>query len=525
MEETKYKKINWQKIFSALWQKKILIGIISVSCALLLIIGTYLFVTPEYQADILVYVNNNSVSLGSTTLTFTSGELTAARQLLDSYVVALKSRASLDAVIKKAGLPYTRSQLKAMISAESVNNTEWFTINVISTDPSEAKIIADTIAEVLPELLTNTIKGSTVEIVDFAVQPSGKVSPSLSKYGAIGFVLGLLWTCAFVCIRVLLDDKIHGEDTLSEVSDSIPVLVNIPHKGTKGNYSKYSYEYGNKNSRKKNAHVGKTFDDATAVCGELDFAQTEAYNLLQTSVQYSFSENDGCKVIGITSSERNEGKSTLAINLAYSLSCDKQKVLLLEGDMRLPSIAKKIGLESTPGLSDYLTGKAQNSDGIQRSEKAPAMSVICAGVVPPNPFRLLGSSSMERLLEALKKVYDYIIVDLPPVNIVSDPLSIAKYLDGFIIATRSEFTTKQGVQDVVKKLQVVNANILGFVVNSDGTSSGNKYGKYGKYKKYGKYEKYSESTEAYENSYERAARKKAVRTVPLSSYSDTTKKP
>ncbi len=183
--------------------------------------------------------------------------------------------------------------------------------------------------------------------------------------------------------------------------------------------------------------------------------------------------------------------------------------------MRLPSISKNLGLESTPGLSDYLTGKAKNNEGIQHSEKAPSLSVICAGVVPPNPFGLLGSASMERLLDALKEVYDYVIVDLPPVNIVSDPLAIAKYLDGFIVAVRSEYTTKKGVSDVIQKLQIVNSDIIGFVINGDGTASEKKYGKYGKY---------GYQDKDYEDSYEHASKKQTIRSIPLNSYSDGTKK-
>ena len=516
--------IDYLRLVKALWKKKILIAVVSVLCAIVTVVGAALFITPEYQADILVYVNNHTVSIGSTTFTFDSGELSAARALLDTYIVALKSRTSLDAIIEKADLPYTRSQLSNMISAGSVNKTEWFTVTVTADNPEEARIIANTAAEVLPEVLSSTIEGSSVKVLDYAIKPQGKVDPGYKKYAVLGFVAGFALTLLYVIIKEVLNDKIHGEETLSEMSDTVPVLATIPHKGVKGSYSKYEYGYGHKKKKSGSSHKSKSFDDATAICGDLDFSQTEAYNLLQTSVQYSF-EDDGCKVIGITSSERNEGKSTLAINLAYSLSVDKKKVLLLEGDMRLPSIAKKLGLESTPGLSDYLTGKAQNSDGIQRSKIAPSMSVICAGVVPPNPFRLIGSASMERLINALKELYDYIIVDLPPVNIVSDPLSVAKYLDGFIIVARSEYSTRQGVMDVVKKLEVVKANVLGFVVNGDGSSSENKYGKYKKYGKYGKYEKYAASTEEYESSYERAAKKTAVRTVSLDSFSsDTTKK-
>ena len=114
------------------------------------------------------------------------------------------------------------------------------------------------------------------------------------------------------------------------------------------------------------------------ICDELSFASSEAYKLLRTSVQYGFSENHGCKVIGVTSSIRNEGKSSLSINLAYMLSKDKNKVLLLEADMRLPNIARRFEINPTPGLSDYLTGAAKNNDGIQRSEKAPQVYFVIA---------------------------------------------------------------------------------------------------------------------------------------------------
>lgn len=538
--------IDVYRILLVLWSKKIWIALVAVLCAIILTVGAVLFITPQYQADILVYVNNHTVSIGSTAFSFSTGDLSAARLLLDTYIVALKSRTALDAIIEKADLPYTRGQLSGMISAGSVNDTEWFTVKVIADDPEEARIIANTAAEVLPDILSSTIEGSSVKILDYAVKPKGKVNPGYKTYAIEGFAAGFVLMAFIFALKEVLNDKVHGEETLTaEVSDTIPVLATIPYKGTKGNYSKYGYGYGNKKkSKSKNdSQKSKTSDTGIAICGDLDFSQTEAYNLLQTSVQYSFSDTDGGKVIGITSSERNEGKSTLAVNLTYSLSCDKKKVLLLEGDMRLPSIAKKLELESTPGLSDYLTGKAQNNDGIQHSQKAPAMSVICAGVVPPNPFRLIGSASMERLINALKEVYDYIIVDLPPVNIVSDPLSIAKYLDGFIVVARSEYSTKQGVKDAVKKLEVVKANVLGFVVNSDSSSSESKYGKYKKYGKYGKYgrygrygryekygkygkyEKYAALAEDYESSYESAAQKVTVSTASLNSHSsDTAKK-
>lgn len=508
--------IDYLRILRVLWKKKFQIAAVAVLCAVVLVLGSAVFISPKYQADILVYVNNHTISVGGTSISFNSGELTAARQLLDTYIVALESRTTLDTVIKKADLPYTRNQLSKMISAGPVNNTEWFTVEVVTGDPEESRIIANTIAEVLPDVLSSTIEGSSVKILDYAVKPKGKVNPGYVSYAEWGFIAGLAVMIFIIVIKEIMNDKIHGEYTLEEISENIPVLATIPNKGIKGYYSKkYKYGYSKKGYGYGYAsQKGKKTGADMPVCGDLDFAQIEAYNLLQTSVQYSFSHNNTGKVIGITGSERNEGKSTLAINLAYSLSLDKKKVLLLEGDMRLPSIAKKLGIESAPGLSDYLTGRIQNNEGVQLSEKAPSMSVICSGIIPPNPFRLLGSESMESLINALKEVYDYIIVDLPPVTIVSDALSIAKYLDGFIVATRTEYSTRHDVLDAIKKLQAVNTSILGFVVNEDGAYSRrkySKYSKYGKYGKYGKYEKYSSYSKSYEGGYGSAAEKKSMK--------------
>ena len=475
MNENRVNRIDLVRILKMLWKKKVLIAAASVMCALITVFGAAVTTVPQYQADILVYVNNSSISLGSNALSFSLNELSAAKLLLNSYVVALKSRACLDEIIEKAGLSYSREQLKQMISAEDVNETEWFTITVKSPDPEESKLIADTIAEILPKLLSETIKGSSVEIVDSAIKPEKQSSLGYTSYGEIGFLIGFFAIIIILILIEILDDKIKGEETLSEISETIPILANISHKGLHHNY-KSGYEYG---QASKKVYSKKTVDDVTAICGELDFAVAESYKLLQTSVQYTF-ENGGCKVIGITSSDKNEGKSTVAVNLAYMLSCDKKRVLLLDGDMRLPSIAKKLGIESTPGLSDYLTGKAKNNEGIQYSEKAHDLSVICAGVVPPNPFGLLNSANMERLISALKNTFDYIIVDLPPVNIVSDPLAVAKCLDGFIVVVRTEYSTRKGVRKVIEKLQVVNSNIIGYVINGNGSSTSGKREKNGR---------------------------------------------
>ena len=250
-------------------------------------------------------------------------------------------------------------------------------------------------------------------------------------------------------------------------------------------------------------------ENSVPVCNELGFAASEAYKMLRTNVQYGFPYVEGGKVIGITSSERNEGKSTIATNLAYMLSCDGQKVLLLEGDMRLPSLSKKLGLETSKGLSDYLTGRfSADSNYIQYSAKAPNLPVLCAGGTPPNPSELLGSERMKKFLDKMRSTFDFIILDLPPVNIVSDPLSVAKYIDGFIVVARNEFTTRFGITQVIKKLKIVDAKILGIVLNGSYTRGGSSYGKkYSNYN-YKKSDSYDQDSKEYADSYESVTRKK-----------------
>ena len=238
MEEIKYRTINWRKIFCVLWAKKILIMLLSLLCALIFLLGTFFFVTPKYQADILIYVNNSSASHGNNSLAFNLGELTAARQMLNTYLVVLKSRQFLDRVIEKADLNCSRSQLKSMISAGSVNDTQVFNVIVTSTDPNEACLIANAIAEDFPELLTKTIKGSSVEVIDSAANSASKVSPVMSKVGLIGFALGFIWSCVYIIIREIFDDKVHDESTLTEMFEDIPVLANIPFRTSEGNFRK-----------------------------------------------------------------------------------------------------------------------------------------------------------------------------------------------------------------------------------------------------------------------------------------------
>lgn len=219
----------------------------------------------------------------------------------------------------------------------------------------------------------------------------------------------------------------------------------------------------------------------------LDFTATEQYKLLRTNLEFTLPEGVKCPVIGVTSSMRSEGKSTTAINLSYVLAEKGSRVLLIDGDLRLPSISKKMSIPLTPGLTDLLMGSAINANEFQ-TELLKNWYIIPAGNIPPNPSELLGGRRMETIMTKLREMFDYIVIDLPPVNIVSDAVSVAGLLDGTIVVIREEYTEKKELERCFRQLNLANHNILGCVLNGAKSEAGS-YGKYKKYKYY-KHSKY-----------------------------------
>lgn len=208
---------------------------------------------------------------------------------------------------------------------------------------------------------------------------------------------------------------------------------------------------------------------------EVPFAIEEAYKSLRTNLLFSLPE-EKCKIIEITSSVQNEGKSVTAINLAIALGKNGSKVLLIDCDLRLPTIARKLKVKQKPGLTNLLYGMCNAQDIINHLECG--IDVIPSGDLPPNPSETLGSSRMKKTLEFMTNVYDYIILDAPPIGVVTDAAVLAKQASGVILVVRKEVASYEGVDVALNKLKIANANILGFVLTDAETNASN-YGNYG----------------------------------------------
>lgn len=244
---------------------------------------------------------------------------------------------------------------------------------------------------------------------------------------------------------------------------------------------------GGGNGKKRKAAAAVVQPSKGPVWENMNFAATEAYNLLRTNLTLSFADEEGARFIGVTSTSHAEGKSLTSINLAVSLAKANHKTLLLEGDWRLPSLGKTLRMSTRPGIAEYLTGLAGSLPEVTHAvPQCENFDVIFCGRTPPNPSELLGSKRMESVLQQLGGRYEYIIVDLPPIGEVPDALVLAKKLHGMIVVVRGDYTSAPGLADTMRQLQYTGARVLGFVFN-DAKTTGHGYGKkyYNKYGNYG----------------------------------------
>ena len=239
--------------------------------------------------------------------------------------------------------------------------------------------------------------------------------------------------------------------------------------------------------KKKNNNGKRTSENNMSYIGpKLKFEGREAYNLLRTNLMFAIKRNDrNARVIGVTSSVHGEGKSLTAINMAYSIAESGQKVVLVECDLRLPTLRKKINLPKTTGLSNLLAGINSENATLHKDVLIKNFDVVQAGDIPPNPSELLGSKQFGMLIDNLAENYDVVVLDLPPVGEVSDALVASKVTDGIIVVVRQDYTQSSDLDYTLRQLELVNAKVIGFVYNS-ASSRAKKYGYgYGKKYKYG----------------------------------------
>ena len=239
-----------------------------------------------------------------------------------------------------------------------------------------------------------------------------------------------------------------------------------------------------KKNKKENAAASRFLLKNAIMDPGLKFRVEEAYKSIRTNIMLSVMKK-GCKIIVVSSSMANEGKTTTTTNLAISISQADQRVLLIDGDLRKPKVHHYFSIPNAPGLTNYL-GASVNSRAAQKVDlfsiihpsEYKNLCVITSGSIPPNPGEMLGSEPMADFLKEVSEHFDYIIIDTPPINVVSDALPVIRESDGVVMVVRANASTHPELQKALDALKFIDAKILGFVVNYESE----KRSKYGYYK-------------------------------------------
>lgn len=224
--------------------------------------------------------------------------------------------------------------------------------------------------------------------------------------------------------------------------------------------------------KKRNAEHKKS-NAFPCILNNQSFPFVETYNSLRTNIRFASVDKKYRKIL-VTSSISGEGKSTVAINLAIALAFSGNRVLLIDCDLRKPSLQKYLQIGSNiPGLTSALTGVSHIRECIFHLVEMN-IDIVTAGAIPPNPAELLGSNKMSEILDAITPYYDYILFDTPPVSVVTDAAVLANLADGYVLVIKHHFTKIEQVQLAKKNLDHVNACPIGAVLNMFSTKNSNR---------------------------------------------------
>lgn len=433
--------------------------------------------TPKYRAaatfSVAVNTQNSSAYDEEDSYGFTYKK-SITSQMADTFPYILQSNVLQNIVANELGV----EQLNGTISIESYTDSNLFRLMVDSDNAQDAYNILQSVVSNYPQIATFVIGDTKLNIIESPSLPSTPENPlSIQKNVLIGCGIGLLFGLIVMFIYAV------SRKTIRTVED-FKKKTNVSCVGT---IPKVVFKKRNKGIDQsitlQNRKVGMAFE--------------ESMRSITNRVLRSLEKKEQ-KVVLVTSTLPNEGKTICSVNLAYSLAQRKKKVLLIDADLRNPTITDMPGAETVKneGLAEVLQGKITIKDALIKVEKVP-MYLIAGSEGYSRPTRLLVKSGLNELLNTLKETFDYVIIDTPPNAIVSDASIIAQYADAAVYVVRQDYVNEGRFIESLESLVDSGVDIIGCVLN--GVESGvsgygygyGKYGRYGRYGKYGQYGKYS----------------------------------
>ena len=435
------------------WLSALIVALVVVAAS----VAVSLALTPQYTATTRLFFG---VRAGASATDLAQGSTFTEKQMA-SYEEVAKSPLVLDKVITSLSLNTTADDLVQRVSANAAPGTVVLEISATDTSGAAAANTANAIGQQLiatvGSLTPAQADGSEAvraTVLAPAAVPLVQSSPNVLRNIALGVALGLLLGVGVALIRDLLDTKIRGDQDVRTLTDS-PILGSI-------------------------AFDEQVPEHPMIIADQPQSSAAEAIRSLRTNLQFVGNGTE-CKTIVITSAVPGEGKSTASINLAASMADTGARVILIDANLRRPSIATYTGVQTRAGLTSILTGRSELRDVAERWRDS-TLTILPAGPVPPNPSELLGSAAMFDLLTELTASYDVVLLDTPPLLPVTDATILTKMVGGALLVVGADRLRRGQLQEALVNLETAGASVYGLVLNKvakrDAIADGHGYPSY-----------------------------------------------
>lgn len=418
---------------------------------------------PEYTASIKIFI---AAQTGGGANGAYQGTL-LSQERVTSYLELLQGNRVARDVATRLGLPDTPQELSSNLEASSATDSLVIDVAVTQSDPARAAQVANVTGEVFGGLVAqleqplapNSIPLVSAKIVQNAVVPGQPSSPGWTFYLALGLVTGLLVGVVGALARSLLDTTVRTVDQLVGTTGA-PNLAIIPIASSQVS------------SRIRRPHQAQAAEESVA-------RQDEAFRRLRTNLQYVSAVNE-FKALAVSSSLPGEGKTYSVLNLAKAMASSGKRVVVVEADLRRPTLASLTGLEGSVGLTTALSQRSKLAEVTQRWGSG-GFDLITSGPLPPNPSELLASERMARTLDELRSAYDAIIIDTPPLLPVTDGALVASSADSAVLVCRYSYATTAQIATALSRLEAVSARLSGTVFSMTPDRETRSYGQYDTY--------------------------------------------
>lgn len=405
-----------------------------------------------YTASGTMYVYNSNPNLVNYQYA-TSMDLDSAVKLIDTYMIVVKSNKVMDVVTDRLAADYPGIMpgfIASSLHMSSVSETGVVSVSSTTADPKLSTDITNAVLDVAPEELIRVVGAGSVEVIDYAMEPKYADNRRPVWRGVIGAIAGVMMGGLILVLLFLFNRRITDTKDLTDAY-TIPVLASI--KRIKGS---------------------EKDPGAFLLTDQSSLEMTESYAKLRMNLLYSLVGKKSRSVV-ITSAICGEGKSTVTANLAVSCAQGGKKTLLIEGDLRRACQRDIFQYDKhSKGLSEILVGVSRAQNCILRNVRE-GLDILPAGAFPPNPAELLASDTMQKLLEELEGMYDLVLLDMPPINIVSDPLALSTQVAGCLFVIRQNYSDHRDIRKALVSAEMTGMNVMGFVFYGEKIDEGGYY--------------------------------------------------